>query len=69
MSMSGNRVPRTGARVTAAPSGCETCGHPFTLHSNGETECRAAGCHAGPDGGPCPGFSSGTAGAVVLLAS
>lgn len=45
--MSGNRIPRTGAHVTAAPSGCGGCGHPFTLHSNGRTGCKAAGCTGG----------------------
>lgn len=50
-------IARLGARVTAAASsGCASCGHPLTLHSNGKTACRAAACTAGPDGGPCQGF-------------
>jgi hypothetical protein len=57
---------RTGVHVTAAPTGCEGCGHPKTLHSNGRTACRAAGCHAGPDGAPCEGY---VAPAPALLAS
>jgi hypothetical protein len=69
--MSTNHVPRTGARVTAAPSCCGCCGHPLTLHSNGRTACRAAGCRSGPEGGACPGFSSAAAVIEVpeLLAS
>jgi hypothetical protein len=38
---------RTGVHVTAAPSGCGGCGHPYTLHSNGKTDCKAAGCTGG----------------------
>jgi hypothetical protein len=38
-----------------SPYGCAACGHPFALHSNGTTPCKAVGCHV-PDGGPCPGF-------------
>lgn len=38
---------RTGVHVTAAPSGCGGCGHPLTLHSNGRTGCKAAGCTGG----------------------
>lgn len=48
MSRSGAGTIRTGVHVTAAPSGCGDCGHPLTLHSNGKTACRAAGCAAGP---------------------
>lgn len=59
---------KTGAHVTAAPSGCAGCGHPFTLHSNGRTPCRAAGCHAGPGGAACQGYDPG-AHAPELLAS
>lgn len=55
--MDRNGTVRLGARVTAAePSGCGTCGHPFTLHSNGRTACKAAACTAGPDGIPCQSF-------------
>lgn len=45
--MSRNATARTGAHVTVAPSGCGNCGHPLTLHSNGKTACKAAGCTAG----------------------
>jgi hypothetical protein len=45
--MSSNRPVRTGVHVTAAPSGCGGCGHPYTLHSNGRTGCKAAGCTGG----------------------
>jgi hypothetical protein len=49
MSRNSAGAARTGAHVDpAAASGCRACGHPFTMHSNGETECRAAGCKAGP---------------------
>lgn len=51
--MSRNGTVRTGVHVTAAPSGCGCCGHPFTLHSNGRTGCKAAGC-AGGVPGECP---------------
>ena len=34
-------------------TGCGECGHPFALHSNGKTECKAFACTAGPDDGPC----------------
>lgn len=44
--MSNNGL-RTGGRVTSGPAGCVTCGHPFTLHSNGTTPCKASGCTAG----------------------
>ena len=33
---------------------CGRCKHPYPLHGNGTTECKAIGCKAGPDGGPCP---------------
>ena len=57
--MDRHRTVRLGGRVTAAaPSGCGCCGHPFTLHSNGRTPCKAAACTAGPDGQPCTGFTS-----------
>jgi hypothetical protein len=42
---------RTTGRVI-----CARCRHPRPLHSNGETECKARGCHSGPDGGPCLEF-------------
>lgn len=49
---------RTGAHVSAPrQSGCAGCGHPLTLHSNGTTACKAAGCKGGPGGGPCEGFA------------
>ena len=64
--MSRNAVPRTGVHVTVAPSGCGGCGHPLTLHSNGKTPCRAAGCHSGPAGRPCQGFESRAADPELL---
>lgn len=49
--------PRLGARpVTGAPQGCADCGHPYALHSNGTTPCKAFACTAGPDGSPCQEF-------------
>jgi hypothetical protein len=36
--------------------GCDRCGHPYALHSNGQTECRATGCSVPPDDQPCQGF-------------
>jgi hypothetical protein len=49
MSRNATGTVRTGVHVAAAgASGCHSCGHPFTLHSNGRTGCRAAGCTAGP---------------------
>ena len=36
-------------------AGCHRCGHPYALHSNGQTPCRAAGCRL-PDGQPCPAY-------------
>lgn len=45
-------MPPTG-RVICVRTGCR---HPRPLHSNGKSGCLARGCHAGPDGGPCPGF-------------
>jgi hypothetical protein len=66
---------KTGGFVTpAAASGCATCGHPLTMHSNGTTPCRAAACRKGPGDGPCQQFTA-DAGQhpedvpVVLLAS
>jgi hypothetical protein len=46
---------RLGARPAAENStgGCGTCGHPYALHSNGKTPCRAFACTAGPDETPC----------------
>lgn len=56
--MDRNGTARLGAHVSAAvPSGCHDCGHPFTLHSNGKTACKASACTAGPGGQPCPGFT------------
>jgi hypothetical protein len=56
--MSGRRSPAApaegpvvtapGARPAAvAPAGCARCHHPFALHSNGESACRAFACSAG----------------------
>lgn len=40
---------RMGARLPAGTSsGCATCGHPFALHGNGKTPCRAFACSGGP---------------------
>ncbi|MCW2929908.1 MAG: hypothetical protein JWM19_870 [Actinomycetia bacterium] len=40
---------RMGARIPAGTSsGCATCGHPFALHGNGRTQCKAFACSAGP---------------------
>jgi hypothetical protein len=47
MSRSEAGTVRTGVHVSGARSGCAGCGHPFTLHSNGKTACRAAGCASG----------------------
>jgi hypothetical protein len=45
---------RIAARPHPHASGaCGHCGHPFALHSNGQTECLAFACHRGADGGPC----------------
>ena len=67
MSRNGTGTVRTGVHVAAAePSGCRTCGHPFTLHSNGKTACRAAGCTAGP-AEPC-GECHGTTVSLVTNA-
>jgi len=63
---------KTGGFVTpVAASGCVTCGHPLTMHSNGKTPCRAAACRKGPDGAPCQQFTAdaGAHGEGVLLAS
>lgn len=35
---------------------CARCHHPYPLHGNGKTACKAVGCKAGPDEQPCPGF-------------
>lgn len=64
MSRNDTGTVRAGVPVSAGPSGCGTCGHPLTLHSNGKTSCKAKGCHAGPEGTPCPEF--GHAGQVLL---
>jgi hypothetical protein len=34
---------------------CGECGHPFSLHGNGTTQCRAMGC-AGESGKRCQAF-------------
>jgi hypothetical protein len=62
--MSSNRTVRTGVHVTAAPSGCSGCGHPFTLHSNGRTACKAAGCTGG-SASACPSCSGTTVSLVT----
>lgn len=50
---------KTGGRPTAAAeTGCGACGHPFALHSNGTTPCRAYACTAGTGGKPCAEFAS-----------
>lgn len=62
--MSGRRSPADPAErpeITApgvrpaavAPAGCARCHHPFALHSNGESACRAFACSAGPSA-VCP---------------
>lgn len=43
-------------RTTTGRVICGECRHPRPLHSNGETECKARGCHSGPNGGPCQQF-------------
>ena len=49
---------RLGGRPAAeARSGCASCGHPFALHSNGETPCRAFACTKGHNGQPCQAFT------------
>lgn len=62
--MSRSGIVRTGVHVTAAPSGCDGCGHPFTLHSNGRTPCRAAGCSAG-SAATCPACNGTTSSLVT----
>lgn len=48
---------RLGGRPAAThTSGCGNCGHPYALHSNGTTPCRAFACTAGPDDKPCQEF-------------
>lgn len=48
---------RLGERPAGgSTSGCQACGHPYALHSNGATACRAGSCTAGPGGQPCEGF-------------
>jgi len=72
MSRNDDRPVKTGGFVVStAAAGCATCNHPLTMHSNGRTPCRAAGCHAGPDGTPCQGFTAdaGHHDEGVLLAS
>lgn len=53
MSKTGSAVEeRMGARpVPGEASGCANCGHPYALHSNGRTPCRAFACTAGPSVG------------------
>lgn len=36
---------------------CGHCGHPYAMHGNGETPCRAYACTAGPHDGPCQGYT------------
>lgn len=48
---------RLGGRpARTVRSGCAECGHPYALHSNGESTCKAFACTAGPDSQPCPRF-------------
>lgn len=49
------RIGERPARGSA--SGCATCGHPYAMHSNGKTSCRAFACTAGPGHAPCPEFA------------
>jgi len=51
-------LPRVGARPDPRSRGgaCEWCGHPYALHSNGTTECKAFACHTGPEGQACQGY-------------
>lgn len=67
--MSRNQITRAAVPAPAAPSGCTECGHPLTLHSNGRTPCKAAGCTAGPEGAPCAGFAARAEKVPELLAS
>jgi hypothetical protein len=42
-------ITAPGARPAAAASaGCARCHHPYALHSNGGSACRAFACSAGP---------------------
>jgi hypothetical protein len=42
-------ITAPGARPAAAAStGCARCHHPYALHSNGTSPCRAFACSAGP---------------------
>lgn len=43
------------ARTICARTEPGTCRHPRPLHKDGGP-CLAKNCHAGPGGGPCPGF-------------
>lgn len=56
---------RSGAEASPAPAGCAGCGHPFTLHSNGTTPCKASGCTAG-HAAPCPSCNGTTVSLVTL---
>jgi hypothetical protein len=52
---------RMGARPVAGETpGCAGCGHPYALHSNGRTPCRAFACSTGPviQCGACNGTTS-----------
>ena len=57
-----DRPPLVSLPLGERPSGdsqggCAGCRHPFALHSNGTTECKAFACKSGPQGTPCPGFT------------
>ena len=52
-------IPRLGERpASGSASGCAECGHPFAMHSNGKTPCKAFACTAGPGRGPCQEFTT-----------
>jgi hypothetical protein len=58
-------VTQPAGRQAAEPAGwdiCLRCRHPRPLHSNGQSACKARGCHSGPDGEPCQGFMSEVSG-------
>lgn len=56
MTETGSRARFGGRPAGAARAGCKSCGHPYALHGNGTTPCKAFACTAGPDGEPCQGF-------------
>jgi hypothetical protein len=39
------------------PGKCSRCNHPWSLHGNGTTPCKAVGCKGG-EAGPCPEFQA-----------